>query len=280
VGNARRDPQPSYGLKEAAALLGMSEQRIRGHVRAGLLDPRRGAGGELRFSFQDLAFLRLVKGLDATRIAPRRMSRALKRLKEQLPTDQPLSGVRLGAAGGQLVARRGGRLWNPLSGQELFDFEEAPRAQEVLELSPATPQELPREADEWYLLGCEIHEEYPERARLAYLRALQIDGRHAEARLNLGCLLHAQGKLGDAEAHYRAVLEIQANEATAAFDLGVVLEDQGRLPEACAAYEQALRADPACADAHYNLARLYERAGDGAAAIRHLRAYRSLTSES
>ena len=39
----------------------------------------------------------------------------------------------------------------------------------------------------------------------------------------------------------------------------------------------AITADPAAADAHFNLARLYEKAGQDAAAIRHLKAYRKLT---
>jgi hypothetical protein len=37
--------------------------------------------------------------------------------------------------------------------------------------------------------------------------------------------------------------------------------------------------DPACAEAHYNLARLGERAGDGEAVVRHLVAYRRLLRE-
>src|SRR5690606_7401533 len=47
--------------------------------------------------------------------------------------------------------------------------------------------------------------------------------------------------------------------------------------EAVSAYLRALDADPRMADAHYNLSRLYEQLGDEAAAVRHLRAYRSLT---
>jgi hypothetical protein len=38
-----------------------------------------------------------------------------------------------------------------------------------------------------------------------------------------------------------------------------------------------LAADPACADAHFNLARLFDRQGDPEAALRHLAAYRRLT---
>ena len=61
--------------------------------------------------------------------------------------------------------------------------------------------------------------------------------------------------------------------------LAVVLEDRDRVDEARDAYLACLACDPACAEAHYNLARLCERAGDLAAALRHLVAYRRLIAE-
>jgi len=138
----------------------------------------------------------------------------------------------------------------------------------------------PVSAAEWYRLGCELRDAEPERAAQALERALALDPKHAEAHVDLGCLRHAAGALGDAEAHYRAALAEHPTDATARFDLAVVLEDHGRETEARAEYERTLLADPACADAHYNLARLCERAGDEAGVIRHLLAYRRLAPDS
>jgi tetratricopeptide (TPR) repeat protein len=56
----------------------------------------------------------------------------------------------------------------------------------------------------------------------------------------------------------------------------VALEDLGRLDEAAQTYEATVRAEPRHADAHYNLARLYERLGKKALAIRHLKAYQTI----
>ena len=42
------------------------------------------------------------------------------------------------------------------------------------------------------------------------------------------------------------------------------------------AYRRAVMLDDHNADAHYNLAGIYERRGEKQAAIRHLKAYRSL----
>ena len=272
----------AYGLREVAGLLGLGEGQIRGWVRAGFLEPGRGPRGELRFSFQDLAFLRLVRDLASARVPPRRVRRALGVLKAGLRGGAPLSSLRLAAAGDEVVARREGVVWNAVSGQRLFDFEAQP-APEVVDLARAAGAEdacleLAEEMDaaDWYELGCELHEPEPDAAREAYERALGLDPELADAHVNLGCVLHDAGKLADAEVHYRAALARRPDDAVAWFDLGVVLEDQERLADARGAYASSLGCDPACADAHYNLARMHDRLGDPAAALRHLRAYREL----
>jgi tetratricopeptide (TPR) repeat protein len=62
----------------------------------------------------------------------------------------------------------------------------------------------------------------------------------------------------------------------ALFNLGVALEDLRMPDEAILAYRTALAADEDCADAHYNLAQIYQARGEGPAALRHLRTYRKL----
>jgi len=96
------------------------------------------------------------------------------------------------------------------------------------------------------------------------------------ARINLGRLLHAAGKLDEAEALYRAALEQHPKSAIAAFNLGVVLEDQGKNDRAADAYRKALDIDERYADAHYNLSRLLEAQGDARGALRHLSSFRRL----
>ena len=46
---------------------------------------------------------------------------------------------------------------------------------------------------------------------------------------------------------------------------------------AIAEYVEAIRIDPRVADVHYNLARLYQQAGDPQAALRHFSRFKSLT---
>ena len=72
----------------------------------------------------------------------------------------------------------------------------------------------------------------------------------------------------DAVVQYRAALKARPGHPTAAFNLGTALEDLGRWSEAIGAYRKALDADGDFADAHFNLAQLYQKTGQPAAAKR------------
>jgi tetratricopeptide (TPR) repeat protein len=269
-----------YSAREAAALLGLPASRVRAFVRAGFLEPERGPRGALRFSFQDLVLLRTAKGLADADVPARRVRLALRRLRAQLPVDRPLTGVHISAEGRRIVVRDGGATWQPESGQVLFDFgvEEIARGVHPLRERRGRKQDSaqPPSADDWYECGCELEPVGAEEAVAAYRRALELDPEHADACLNLGRLLHEGGDVAAAEALYGRARTARPEDPTAAFNHGVALEDLGRGREAIAAYERAVALDAHHADAHYNLARLHEQAGQRAAALRHLRAYKKL----
>ncbi len=276
------EPSATYGVREVAQLLGVPAARVRSLARAGLVEAQRGSRGELRFGFRELAFLRQLRDLRGDRKSARRAQRALVRLRAALPPERDLCELGLATAAGELVVRETGRLWSPDSGQFVFDFDRAaqPVSETAARVCALAPAESPRErdADGWYRLGCELESADSERARAAYERALALAPAHPDAHVNLGCLDHEAGRLAEAEAHYRAALAARAGDLTARFDLAVALEDQQRTDEAREAYLACLADDSAYAEAHYNLARLCERAGDLAAALRHLAAYRRLAA--
>jgi tetratricopeptide (TPR) repeat protein len=272
-----------YSTKDVAALLGLSPESVRSYVRAGFLSPQQGSRGEYYFTFQDLVLLRMAKGLLAARVPRRRVRLALQNLREQLPSDRPLTGVRISAQGHHVVVRDGRDVWNPESGQALFDFEVAELAQEASTLTLRTPAPAegedghePEGALDWYERGYFLEEDSPEEAMAAYRQALELEPGLADAHLNLGRLLHERDRTPEAERHYRLALAARPDDATAAYNLGVALQDLGRLKDAALAYEAALALDRTLADAHYNLSGLYEELGEPEAAFRHLRTYRTM----
>lgn len=270
-----------YSEREVAKLLDITLAKVRAFVRSGFLTPERDENGAPVFSFQDLVLMRTAKGLVDSRIAPVRVKRVLRKLKDQLPDGRPLTGVSIGAEGNKVVVRDGTVRWNPEDGQALFDFEVRELARKVEPLvdraaKVAHQNERAQTAEDWFALGANLEINAPGEARDAYRRAIELDPEHGDAHLNLGRLLHEEGQLEAAEAHYRLALAADEKSSTAAFNLGVVLQDGGRVAEAIEAYEQVLALDKNYANAHYNLAQLYERAGQQMKALRHLKAYKQL----
>ncbi len=277
-----------YSSRDVARLLGLTVAQVRGFARDGFLSPapgRRGRGGRrraLQFSFQDLVILRTAKALVAARIPSRRIRRALRRLRQQLPRGRSLAELRIVAEGDRIVVSDGTTAWNPESEQTHLDFavsdlavRAAPIARRTAQAARAAEGEL--DAEDWYELGLELEAVEPGEARDAYRRALELDAHHADAHVNLGRLLHEEGLAEEAERHYRLALREDPEHATAAFDLGIALEDLDRPGDAIEAYRAALVADPRLADAHYNLGWLYDSVGKRAAALRHLGIYKRLT---
>ncbi len=272
----------SYTTRDVAKLVGLSEAQVRSQARVGYLAPDRGPRNSYRFSFQDLVLLRAAKALRDALIPPRRIRRALRTLIRQLPAGRSLSGMRIGSEGDRVVVRDGGQAWNPESGQLLLDFGVAQLVERARLMArrvarQARRPEPPLTADQWFDLAADLEPAAPGEARDAYVKAVALDPRHADARVNLGRLLQETGRPAEAATHYRAALEAQPRHPTAAFNLGTALEELGQRAEAIEAYRRALVADQEFADAHFNLARLYEQAGKRAAALRHLRAYQQLS---
>ena len=276
-----------YAAKDVAKLLGLTPTQVRAFTRSGFLQPDRGPRAELRFSFPDLVLLRAAKGLAAARIPQRRITLALRRLRQQLPAGRPLSAVRITAEGDRIVVQDGASAWSPETDQMLLDFHVADLATRAAPLARRAAQaardaegsgDRELSADEWYDLGFDLEAVDVAEARDAYRRALELDPHHADAHVNLGRLLHEGGDAAEAVSHYMLALQQTPKHALAWYNLGIALEDLKRRPDAIKAYESAILAEPGMADAWFNLSRLYEAAGKKAAALRSLSKYRMLVN--
>ena len=266
-----------YSAQQVAALVELPVTEVKALVRAGFVNPVRGARGKMSFSFQDLVLLRTAKGLVDEAIPAARVRRALSRLRDRLPVGRPLSALRISVLDRTIVVRDGSAVFEPESGQVRFDFDTASLGEALAPIARmASPPEPERDAQAWFAWACEIELADPAAALSAYEQVLNVEPRHADALLNLGRMHHEKGALGEAHRLYKRALAIRPDDPVAAFNLGVALEDLDDPKQAMRCYRRAIKHDPGCADAHYNLARLYERGGEHTRALRHLGAYRRL----
>jgi tetratricopeptide (TPR) repeat protein len=273
----------AYSTRDVADLIGLSPTRIRALVRAGIVTPRHEANGRPTFSFQDLVLLRTAKGLIDAKVPARRITKALKALASQLPTDRPLSAVRVQIDGDRVIVRDSNSSWEPDSGQTVLDFSVRDLGEKVAPLArDAVQRALRRASSAEDLFQAALESEQigaTDDAEVAYRQVIATDPSHVAARINLGRLRHVAKALDEAEQLYRQALELDPSHPTARFNLGVVLEDRGATNEAIEAYREAVRLDPRIADVHFNLARLYQQAGDQQAALRHFSRFKALTRE-
>jgi tetratricopeptide (TPR) repeat protein len=266
-----------YSVADVERLIGLSRGVVRAMIRQRFVAPHRGRRREYRFSFQDLIVLRTAKALSNTRLSTRRINRSLRELRRQLPEQAPLAGLSLRAVGEAVSVREGHAEWDSHTGQYLLALDVVVRdgSVQIVERAPEPAAPSP-EIDALFeqALAVELEESDPAAALPLYRRCLELDPDHAGAQINSARLLHQSGALEEAERLYRRQA---ARDPNALYNLAVLLEDTDRTAEAIESYQSVIAADPTFAEAHYNLARLYEQQGNVPHMIRHLRQYRSLS---
>jgi tetratricopeptide (TPR) repeat protein len=260
-----------YGVRDVERLLNLSRSTIQSLVRAGFVSPARGPRRSLLFSFQDLIVLRTAQALAAANVPARRITRSLKDLRRQLPVAVPLSGLSICAVADRVVVKEGSSRWQADSGQYLLALDVEPAGGSLKLMARPGPS-----AGEWFERALVLERSDVRAACAAYERAIAADASHLSAHVNLGLLLHEDGRFAEAEAAYRRALPTCGGDPVLWYNLGVLLEDMDRKDEALEAYESALRANPQFADCHYNLALLCEDLDKPAKAIRHMAQYRRL----
>ncbi|MDA1102756.1 MAG: tetratricopeptide repeat protein [Gemmatimonadetes bacterium] len=273
-----------YTTREVAEVLGLSSARILSWTRLGLIAPKRGPRGAYLFSFQDIVLLRNARALLDADVPARRVRESLEALRAQLPHGRPLSAVQLSALGDRVLVYDDTTLWDPNSGQVQMDFAATELVRDSPPVEGPAPapadqsdgEDLIMSADDWYDSAVDLEGSAAREAIGAYQRALALDPTHSDAHLNLGRLLHEEGRVEEAEAHYREAASADPRSARALYNLGVVLEDQDLRIGAVEAYEAALRLDSDLAVAHFNLSRLLEAEGKKTEALSHLAAYKRI----
>jgi len=297
-----------YGTRDLQRLLGIGPSSVRSLIRAGHVRPRKGARGRLQFTFQDLIILRTARSLTGANVPTRRLNRCLRQLRDSLPSSMPLSGLSITAIGDQVAVREGRQHWDTESRQYLLALEVVVEAGEVQMIARDSAEggdervggragggaragagapvgsgaaaraggaddsgDDDSDGDDAFDRAYDLEEEDSAAAIDLYQRCLSSNPGDLQARLNCGRLLHLAGRLAEAEKVYRAAA---GPDGTLLFNLAVLLEDLEREEDAMRVYREALELDPTLADAHFNLARLHELAGNRRESFRHLLAYK------
>lgn len=138
-------------------------------------------------------------------------------------------------------------------------------------VAPADPRVLGWLGVAWYNVGLAYQRsQNPSSAREAYRRALEAEGPHrAAAHNNLGVLAFNEGRVDEAERHFREAVRADPGEALYHANLGAALRASGKLEQAVLELKQAVAQGPASASLllEYGFALLAARKFDEAASV-------------
>ena len=271
-----------YSTAEVARIFSIPASRLRSWDRRGFIRPS-GKKGRLRYyTFQDLIGIRAAKGLLDSGLSVLRVRRSVQALRDSLPkVVRPLNELRVTSDGQRVVVTGDEGAFDPMTGQLLIDFRVKALADQVVRtLRPQRPGEKkgPRTAYEWYLEGCRLDEDERtwKQAEAAYLQAIEIDPRLANAHTNLGNLRYRRGRTEEARALYCKALEVDPHQPEAHYNLGFLAFEAGQAAEAVPLFRKALEYDASFSDAHFNLAMALEETGESSPARAHWEAYLAL----
>ena len=262
-----------YSRQDVLRILHLRPRQLSAWEHAGLISETND------YTFEDLAQLRALRTLKATRITAKSIRASVEAMRRAAGMGNPLIETTAVRRGSRLSFRYGGALVDPVTQQLAFDFEVTPGRQ--LSVVGAGSRNGPVAAHEqesiqsMFLRAVHFEEDtttIPD-AIAMYRNILTARPDHAASAINLGTIHYNQREYALAEQFYRRATEADPEYALAFFDLGNVLDELKRLSDAIAAYQRAIKLVPQYADAHYNLALAYERQGLRRRALRHWLAY-------
>jgi len=270
----------AYSSRDVAAIVGISESRVRYWAQTGVAGPSQKADGRALYSFQDLVGVKAAKELLDGGLSLQRARKNLEALRAQLGDNRPLANVRVRSDGERVVVSSDGATFEPLTGQLVMDFQLDELHGRVAALPTNAPATRAESAWAWFVEGgeCEARGD-DDRALIAYQKALEGDPALAAAHTNVGNLYYRRGERGDARAAYEQALALDPEQPEARYNLANLLDDVGDRAAARMEWTRVVAACPEFADAHYNLALACARDGEDDAARLHLRRYLALVPD-
>jgi tetratricopeptide (TPR) repeat protein len=263
------DQRQLFSTARLTELLGVSRERIRAWVRAGLIEPAKTEHGIWYFDFQQVSAARTLHDLTASGVSAERIRRALAKLKKFMPAlEQPLQQLATLEKNGQMLVRLEAGDLAEADGQLHFEFTDDP-APSPMRIAPG-----PRTAVEWLEQGLEQEREgFLEEAAASYRQALLAGGPDPQTCLNLGNVLRSLGNKAQALERYAQAVEADPDFVDGWNNLGTLLVELDKPDDACVAFHKAIAADPNDPRTHYNLADTLDEMGRYQDALPHWQAY-------
>lgn len=275
-------PHQLYTPATLSQLLGLSVYDIRRWERMGLIHAVRRVMRLPYFDYAEVVAARRLADLIASGASAESLATSLDRLRHVVPgIDRPLAQLQLLTQGSHVLYRDPKGWLDPASGQRVFTFEEPPPSTEVPPEPtvsvpfPAVRSDTPvHPPDHWFREGCRLSEEGHLAAAVeAYRLALIASPHEADYHFHLADTLYRQGNLRGAIERYFVTVEQDHQFLEAWTQLGCTLAESEDLDAARDAFRVALDLHPDFPDAHFHLAQLLERLGDGLAARHHWQTY-------
>ena len=261
-------------------LLGLAPGVVRRWERLGLIRPAKKVGRLPYFDFREVTRLRRLSELLADGVPKERLEASLRQLSgDELLGETGgdlLARLELLADGGRVLARDRTGVFQPGSGQRLFDFAptEAEPAGGAATLKFPAPDE-PRTPAEWQDRGLDLLEagELPD-AVAAFREAVRRQPDAAELHYTLADALYRAGSTAASLERFRVATEWDDEYAEAWLQIGSLNLERGEPAAAKDALARAVELFEDAPEAHYHLAEAADLLGEPAEP--HLRRFLEL----
>ncbi len=280
VGAEQAQVDQHYTMAQLVRLLGVSRDRLRRWMRAGLLQPAKTVHRLAYFDFREVASAKALWDLIQAGVPVDRVRASLSALESWLPGARGamVNLTRLGDERNVLI-RIDEELVADATGQLYFPFPDLFGSGETESASLKRP--APRSGDEWFERGLDCEElGRLEEAEESYRQALALLRPTPELCFNLGNVLYALRRKEQAIERFLQAIELDPEFIEAWNNLGNTRADLGDTEKAIEAYQRALSIEAGYADAHFNLAECLSQSGRKSEAAHHWRAYLRLDPRS
>jgi tetratricopeptide (TPR) repeat protein len=254
----------TFSTRAAARILAVSPDRIRYWVKRRLVSPAAQRGRRYRFAFNDLLIMRMAKDLLPSRRHLEPFRRCFDRMLNYCDTRRPITSLKLCNDDGLIVVRDRDVSFEAESGQLLL-FVDADRPAGKVE-DRFGPARVQKRFEEARLMA----ESDPARALMLCSDLIGREPRNFELHLQMAEVLEHEGDLAGAMRHLLGAALLVPGNAEVHVRLGIIYRKRDEFNLALQSFVRATECDPLVAEAHRNLAELYDHLGRTREALRHL----------